>query len=179
MPEWANRKGLNIVTKAVETDSGAKAMSSRPDTSKDAVRTHVITLMESIPFGDDDGYGMVQSILDADNWEDFASDSSKLPKAAEVSNRKLKVRELTRRESTIENGDDSGLDLPWYLVIDSTDIETGDRVLWQTSAATVVAKLIRLYEMNKLPAVVETRLSDKTTKRGFRPVNLSVHSVTP
>lgn len=155
------------------------AVQTTSDTSKDAVRTHVISLMESIPFGDDDGFGMVDAILNANSWEDFASDSSKLPKAAEVANMKLKVRELTRRESTIENGDDSGLDLPWYLVVDSTDIDTGNRVLWQTSAATVVAKLIKLHEMGKLPAVVETRLADKVTKRGFRPVNLSVLSVTP
>lgn len=166
------------MTKTVESDSAVSAVSSSVVT-KDAVRTQVIGLMEAIPFGDDDGFGMVQTILDATDWEDFAHDSSKLPKASEVANTKLRVREITRRESTIENGDDSGLDLPWYLVIDSTDIETGNRVLWQTSAATVVAKLIKLHNMGKLPAVVETRLADKVTKRGFRPVNLSVHSVTP
>jgi hypothetical protein len=135
--------------------------------------------MESVPFADDgDGYGMVSAILDADNWQDFASDSSTLPKASAVAGRDLRVREIVRRESDIEDGSDSGLDLPWYIVIDSTDVNTGDQVMWQTSAATVITKLVKLHSMGKLPAVVRTSEAAKKTKRGFTPVNLSVLSVT-
>lgn len=159
---------------------------SKPGTSsttvaptKDAVRAGVISLLEGIPFADDgDGFGMVAAILDANTVDDLMADTGKLPKAADVAGRDLKVREITRRESDIADGDDSSLNLPWYVLVDSTDIATGERVLWQTSAATVITKLAKLHEMNLLPAIVSTSLADKTTKRGYRPVNLTIKSVT-
>ena len=157
---------------------GASPKTVERATAKATVRQACISLMETVPFADDDnGFGMVAAILAASDWEDFATAASKLPNAADVVGLRLRVREIVRHESDIDTDDDSGLDLPWYLVIDSTDIDTGKAVMWQTSAATLVAKLVKLHDMHKFPAIVSTSVAAKATKRGFYPMNLTVHAV--
>lgn len=143
--------------------------------TRESVLAAFIEQLMTIPAPDGDGWGMIGTILESESWEDLQDEASKLPNAREVAGKQLKVNNIERLESTIENEDG----LPYYLLIDSTDVTTGERVMWQTSARSVTAKLVRLFIHGVLPAVVETRVSTTATKAGFFPVNLIVHAVTP
>lgn len=173
--------GRIIVAKGTEIDVDNAANSVAVIGSDTAmVRAHVITLMESIPFADDDPHGITAAILNADSWEEFADGASSLPKAELVQGLHLKINDVTRRDSDLTPSDDEfSLNLPWYLVIDSTDTRTGDKIMWQTSAETIVAKLCKLYDMGLYPVHVILSKASKPTKRGFYPMNMTVESVTP
>lgn len=137
-----------------------------------AIMQRMEALFLSIPLVDTDSLAFVARNLNvADVSELIGELENKLPKAEDVAGRQLKITDITRNASTV---DDSPF--AWYLIIDSTDTQTGDPVLWQTSAGDVTSKLLRIYEANRLPAVVETRLADKT-RRGYNPVNLIVHAL--
>lgn len=140
--------------------------------SKDEVLAEYIRQLEQVPLADADGWGILGTILGSETWEDLQSEASKLPKAEDVAGRELKVTNIERHESTIDTSD-----TPWYFVVESTDIKSGEFVMWQTSARSVMGKLLRLYVHGVLPAIVETRKSLTSTRAGYYPINLIVHAV--
>lgn len=161
---------------------GTKGSSLAPRTSADIeaykqeIRDAIIRAMDTIPFADDSDakYRMLDQILNGNDWESVATaENSSLPKAENVAGLKLKVYDITKRLSDIESPDDE-FNLPYYLVLQSTNIDTGDTVVWQTSAATLVGKFIRAYTDGRLPITVVTSRSEKRTARGFYPMNMSV-----
>jgi len=132
----------------------------------------------AIPAAEDsDGSEIVADILMATTWEDLAEEQGSLPNARAVAGRQLRVHKVERRESTEAGG------LGWYLVIDSTDPDTGEMVKWQTSAMSVMAKLVKLHQLcgkdGRLDALVETREAERTTKAGRKPIDLLIHACTP
>lgn len=140
---------------------------------EEAIKARMIELFENVPQVDSDSLAFVAQVLNEADVTDLIGEmQTKLPKAEEVAGRKLKVYDLARNDSDIED-----TPYPYYLVVHSTDTETGDTVLWQTSAGEPLAKLLRIYEANKLPALVETRKADKATRKGFYPVNMIVYSM--
>lgn len=148
--------------------------------TKESVEAAFLRELEQIPFGDTDGLSILGDILSSTTLEELQTElQSKLPKAEEVAGRQLKVNDIVRQISTIDASEnESAIQLPWYVMVDSTDIDTGDHVLWQTSAGSVTAKLIRLYNLGYLPAVVEVRKAEKQTRKGFWPMNLIVHAAS-
>lgn len=148
--------------------------------TKESVEAAFLRELEQIPFADSDGLSIIGDILGANTLADLQTElQSKLPKAEEVAGRQLKVNDLVRQMSTIDASEnESAIQLPWYIMVDSTDTATGERVLWQTSAGSVTAKLARLYNLELLPAVVEVRKAEKATRKGFWPMNLIVHAAS-
>lgn len=135
------------------------------------------TILDRIPEpADDDGTGMIIDILNAKTADDLLGEAE-LPSAQDIAERYPRkmflITDLIRRDSDLDNG------MPYYVIASLVDESTGETIRINTSAATPLAKIAKLYDFGALPARVAFTLSDKPTKAGYRPVNMTVseHSV--
>ena len=164
-------------------ETGAEVDTTKPTNPVPADRGAVLLaareLMALVPDApEDDGSGILGRILAADDWEDLNSQTS-LPNAKDVANRTLRYTGVVKRESDLETEDDgSGLRLDHYLVVDAVDIHNGEVVRFQTSAASVTLAIAKMVAFGKVPFVGTIRPVDKPTRRGFRPLNLTVEAVS-
>lgn len=123
-------------------------------------------LVMAFPEGDDDGTGIILDILNATDWEDLKESKSELPDARDMVGRDLIFTEATRHVSTIEGG------LPFYLIVNAVDRKSGELVRFNTSAASVITKLGKLYALECWPFRGKITKADKPTKAGFYPLDL-------
>ena len=131
-------------------------------------------LVMAIPLAEGgDGSEMVARVLAAESWEDLNDDEGALPNARAVKGKKLKCHGITRHESTEEGG------IGWYLVIESTDVDTGELIRWQTSSMMVMSKLVKLSQLSCYPALVQVSEAESATKAGRKPLDMRVLSATP
>lgn len=170
------------MTRKIIDESGAEVVPARAGEpvvwTRSQVEVAASALLESIPdMVDDDGSGIYGRLLDAQDWEDLNSES-KLPAGKDLVGKRLRVGAIGKRPSDMvaEDGD-PGFRLDFYLVIDSVDTATGEMIRWQTSAPGLVLPLAKLHQFGKLPAIVYITQAEKPTKRGFRPINLTVLAV--
>lgn len=128
---------------------------------------------------DDDGFGMVMDILNASDKSQLIGEPE-LPSAKDLAEDKnlaghvfrIPGTDIVRRKSTLI--DDDGTEREgWYLIVPAIDKNTGTLVRFNTSAGTVLAKLVKIAGENWFPCDVTFTLADKT-KSGFRPVNMNV-----
>jgi len=153
-----------------------KAVVSRPDSTlqrydADKTRAEFIARLEAIPepASDDGGLSMVADILSADTWEDLIGDQSGLPKAELVSGKEMLFHSIERHDSTLPDSP-----LPYFLVVTCTSLETGEVIRFQTSATTIVAKLVKMAEFGAFPFVGSMHKSTKPTRAGYYPMNLNI-----
>jgi hypothetical protein len=120
----------------------------------------------------DDGSGIIAQALGASSWQALNDESESLPNAEDMIGKEITIETLERRQSDLESG------LGWYLVVGSTIVTTGEYVQWQTSSGSVMAKLVKLSQLQVLPATVKVYRVDKATKAGFHPLDLRVLDAT-
>ena len=148
------------------------------------VRTRESALAEfpemvlAVPAAEDsDGSGIIADILMATSWEDLNNDQGALPNARAMLGKRVRVHRLERRESTEQGG------IGWYLVITASDPKTGEQIMWQTSAMSVMAKLVKLHQLagadGQVDALVEVTEADRDTRAGRRPLDLTIHACSP
>lgn len=119
------------------------------------------------PEGEDDGTGIILDILNATDWEDLKDNGSGLPNAQKLIGKDLVFLDGTRHPSTIEGG------LPWYLIVNAIDRETGEAIRFNTSAGSVLSKLIKLKALGKWPFRGVISKAEKPTRGGFYPLDLN------
>lgn len=135
--------------------------------------TALAPLLDSVPWrATGDGSEMALRILEADSWEDL-NDGGKMPSVQSLAPCRLKVTAVSKAESDLEGG------FPVYLILEGTNLTTGQPLLAQTGAGQVFLKLVKLAAFDALPAVVQITRSDKATAAGFYPLNLIVEGATP
>lgn len=61
-----------------------------------------------------------------------------------------------------------------YLILDCTNMETGEKFTVTTGSIVTVAQVLRMFSLDVLPAVVIPRVADKATKSGFYPQHLEI-----
>jgi hypothetical protein len=128
-------------------------------------------MLEAVPDAvDDDGFGIIAGLLEAEDWEGLNRES-KLPDAVDQAGKQLKWTDVSKRPSDLGEG------LPYYLIIDAVNVATGEAVKFQTSAPGVVIPAIKLQQWGKLPALCQIEKSAKPTKAGFYPLNVTVLAV--
>jgi hypothetical protein len=120
---------------------------------------------------DDDGTGIILDILQATSWEGVNTEGS-MPDAEKMLHKEVKVLQISKRESTIEESDTG-----FYLVVDYVD-GNGEPGKFQTSSRTITAQLVRLWMLDAFPALVKVCKGDKPTRRGFWPLSLQVIAAT-
>lgn len=143
-----------------------------------AVLTAARALMDLVPDApEDDGSGILARIIGAENWEELNSENT-LPNAKDMAGRQLRYTAVYKRLSDLETEDDgTGLKLDHYLVCDAVDVNKGEMVRFQTSAGSVALAIAKMVAFGKVPFIGTIKQSEKTTRRGFRPLNLTIDGV--
>lgn len=80
----------------------------------------------------------------------------------------LQIHKLTRRPSAFSDGP------AIFLVVESTDIKTGEVVVWTTSSVAVIIQLAQAYNLGIMPITAEVVVAERPTERGFHPYHLNV-----
>jgi hypothetical protein len=78
----------------------------------------------------------------------------------------LIVRSVAKAQSDFAGG------LPWFLIVDAIDEDTGEAVTLTTGSANIVMQLTKAYVMGWLPRRVMVEVSEKATKNGYYPQRL-------
>lgn len=75
---------------------------------------------------------------------------------------------LTKSASDFRDG------LGFYLVVDAIDLRTGESVEWVTGSVSVVAQLVKAYQLGILPQAFKLVEAEKASKAGYKPQHLEV-----
>lgn len=119
-----------------------------------------------IPTEDGQAYErIVEAILSSDTI-DALDEPWESTKAELLLGKTLEIRGLTRRPSDFKSG------LRLFLVVDSTDTATGERIVWTTGSVAIVAQLVRAYALGALPCYAELIIAERPTEAGYRPHHL-------
>jgi hypothetical protein len=62
--------------------------------------------------------------------------------------------------------------LPWFLVVDLTIEQTGELVKATTGAVSIVAQLVKAWQLGSLPARARVMVAEKPTRSGYYPQHL-------
>lgn len=130
-------------------------------------------ILQEIPMAEDgDGFGIIVDILNATSWEDLNRDAE-MDDMRDWVGKRIKVTNMIRRESTLDNG------MPWYLIVDAVDVKSGELVKINTSSGSIMAKLAMLHHWGNIPAVMTVTKAEKATKAGFHPLDVTIEAVEP
>lgn len=126
---------------------------------------------------DPDGSGIIADILLATSWEQLNESQTSLPDSRSLNGRTVFVTGIGRMTSDMEGG------IGYYLIVDYADPATGEARKFQTSAGSVMAKLVKLHHFVQAGAIawpVEVKLvqATKPTRGGFYPMDLEVVSTS-
>lgn len=86
----------------------------------------------------------------------------------ELANAKLRVQGIRKMPSDFEGG------LPWFLIIDAVIVATGEVVAVTTGALSVVAQLVKAWQLGAFPLDVVVRVAVRPSRNGYYPVHLEV-----
>jgi hypothetical protein len=118
----------------------------------------------------EDGGGIeriIEAILSADSWDqvDAPWDTTNVKL---LEGKTLRINSITRRPSSFKGG------LGIFLVVNATDIGTGEAMVITTGSVNVVAQLVRLYMLESLPVFVKWIVADRPTENGYYPHHLEI-----
>lgn len=118
----------------------------------------------------EDGAGserILEQLLSATSWEQL-DDPWDSTNGQRLRGKHLRVDSITRRPSTYEGS------LGIFLVVDSVDVDSGEKVVWTTSSISVVGQLVRAYVMKWMPLYVTVVVAERPTERGYFPQHLEI-----
>lgn len=119
-----------------------------------------------IPTEDGQAYERIVEAILASASIDALDEPWDTTKAETLLGKVLCINSLTRRPSDFKSG------LRIFLVIDSTDTHTGERIVWTTGSVAIVAQLVRAYTLGALPCYAELIVAERPTEAGYRPHHL-------
>jgi len=91
----------------------------------------------------------------------FQSESLK-----DYAGRQVRLNAYRTAKSDFEGG------LEHYLILDATDLKTGERIVLTCSSVMSIAQVLNAQARGVWPIDVEIVQKDKPTKAGFRPIHL-------
>lgn len=110
---------------------------------------------------------IVEQIFSADTPEEVLADSEGVG-ADEMRDIPLRLESVRFERSTIEAGE------PFYAVMMCVDSRTGKTVVVTCGAMRVVAQIMKLVQLNALPANIVIKRSKNPTRKGYWPLRLVV-----
>ena len=150
-------------TRAAQDDGGSAVIIPNESVAAFAA------MAADIPEAGDGGYeGILAQLLTTDDPSaldaPWRSDGLR-----EYLDRRLRIDGLRRMESEYESG------LPFFLIVQASDLETGEVITLTTGAVSVVAQLVRAWSLGLIPGWrVIPRQSERASKSGFYPQHLEV-----
>lgn len=119
-----------------------------------------------IPSEDGQAYERIVEAILSSATIDALDEPWESTKAELLLGKTLLINGLTRRPSDFKSG------LRIFLVVDSVDTATGERVVWTTGSVAIVAQLVRAYALGALPCYAELIIAERPTEAGYRPHHL-------
>lgn len=127
--------------------------------------------LEIVPdVADDPTERMLALIETAQTPEAMNSIWDALPNVKQSEGERWRVHAIRLRESDYENAD-------YYLLLDVTDLGTGERKVVSCGSTMICLQLAKAYKEGWLPLDVEVRGPKRPTKQGYRPLHL--HALQP
>lgn len=124
-----------------------------------------------VPGVNDDPTGRMLDLIEgAESPEEWAAIWEKVPSIRDYEGGKVTVHDIRLRESSFEGQD-------YYLLVDLTRHDTGERLVVSSSSTMVNLQLAKAFTEGWLPLAVEVRGPKRPTKEGFRPLHL--HALEP
>lgn len=131
------------------------------------------SFLEAIPEVDEDGYsGILARLATAESIYDLDSPYQS-ESFSEYKDRAILITGVRRAASDFQDG------LGVFLIVEFTDLETGERSTCTTGAISIVAQLARAYTLGVLPIGVVPRVASKPTKKGYYPQHLEIMKPQP
>jgi len=124
--------------------------------------------LAAVPDAGTQGYERIlQAIADAQSVEDLDAPWRSQGMEAYLG-RDLVIRSIQKMPSSYEGG------IPWFLVVDAVDEETGQAVTFTTGAINVVAQLVQAFALGGFPLKVTPAESERESAAGGRPQHLVI-----
>ena len=132
------------------------------------VAARVRDAVEDIPSDSGDGAeGIITALLAAATIEDLNA-PWEASSGRDLAGKRLRIESVTRRASQYEDG--AGV----FLVVTGTDLGTGEKTVFTTSALSVVIQLARAWQLGLFPLVADVVAADRPTERGYYPYHLRI-----
>ncbi len=126
------------------------------------------TLMDKVPEPSGDAYGrIIEQIANATKASELDSPWS-TDSFLKLDGKEILVNGITKVPSDYPGG------LPWFLVVDYTDKDTGEECTATTGSVAVVMQLVKAYILKALPLSVQVIVAERETRNGFHPVHLRI-----
>lgn len=137
----------------------------------DHLLEQIITAVQKIPeAADSDQFGIIAQLLQAKTFGDLNKPWESTPGRA-LAGRRLRITSVTRRPSEFDGGPEI------FLIVQATDLGTGEQVTFTTSALAVIVQLAAAVNSDWLPLTADVAAAKKPTKRGYTPYHLNITSV--
>lgn len=117
---------------------------------------------------DEDAYDSILSVLMNATTIDELNAPWDTVDAEDLIGYRLRIEGVKRLVSDFTGG------LGMYLVLQGTNMGTGDKFTWTTGAISIVGQLARAHYLNAFPVTCELIIADRPTKNGYRPQHLKV-----
>lgn len=149
-------------------DKQGKDVEVLPPTNELLARQQFQQMATVIPVTESDGgFGIVLDILGADDFFDLdktwqGKDLDALLK------RKLVFQQVTRSDSTYQDG------LGVFLVVTTTDPETGEEIIFSTGSVNIVAQLVKAHLMDAFPFVGRVIQAERPSANGYYPQHIQL-----
>lgn len=131
-------------------------------------------MAENVPdMANDAGGAMLDQILSAETVEQLDATLSGLPSAEDFGGKPLDIIGIAKAPSDYEEG------LGFYLIVDAVVAATGEAVRFSTGSTTIVAQLVKAYDLDAFPIRVIPKRADKQTRSGYWPWSLVVEGPSP
>lgn len=132
-------------------------------------------LIMAVPEAGGDGIGILENIVNVTDPNALIGDDSQTTPIESLYGKDIRVDKISRVPSEDQYITEKSI-TDQFLILEGVNLTDNTDFVATTSAATVLAKLSKLYELHALPATV--RLSESKTRAGFDVMNCSVLAIT-
>ena len=120
-----------------------------------------------IPDGGGDELGILRQIMQANNVEELDTPWGKADGLKNFLGQRIRVNAAKKVPSDYAEG------LGWFLVLDITDVASGEKFTVTTGSTSVMAQVLKAYSLGQVPFECAPVEADKQTDAGYFPQHLS------
>lgn len=134
----------------------------------DEIYQQIVEMVVALPEpSDDDSWSILTSLMTAQGMQDLNRPWDGTS-GRNLAGKRLRITSVKRRPSRFTGG------IEIFLIVESTDVATGERLTWFTSALAVVVQLAVAYARGWLPLIADVVTAPRPTEAGFLPYHLNV-----
>lgn len=126
------------------------------------------SMLAQVPDAEGSGYDRILEQLASATTPQALNSPWESSGLEELLGRKLVVLSIAKMPSEVSR------QLPWFLIAQCVDEDSGEAVTFTTGSITVVAQLAKLWQLQAYPVHVIPRQSERPTKQGYYAQRLEI-----